>query len=889
MTTSSFTNQPQLPRNLLLGSLRLLVWLFFHPSAWRNHIQRLNLGLSPNFCLAAINGRQLRSPVYWRFLLMLYLVWPLALGLLLTGALLLFRYSLFEAVPAGMVAMATGFVMALAIGFVASVPSGIAAGVAVGTTMGITAVFFLTTSTSPQPILLETTVGLASGLAGGLGFGLAAGVSRPRQALTGAHPIGRQISGVVSAILIGIGTGFLATLDSNNSLLSALIVGLPFGLALWLRTGYWQRSVIAGLAAGTVAGFVSNGTNPLATSPWAIAFGLLLICALFALPYIIAERLAGHWSGALAGSLGSGAGFYFFITPALNIGPFLLFAFLGVLSGLTLAWWRPVLFYPFLAAWNLLLLRLDERPQAKRPFFRFHSAFWDELQRLPLTGLEQHLQLILKRWPTMGQQALTYLIASHQRWAAQAAQIELEAQQLEACDTLTAVSQITLTPNNLDGIASPLLRSFERISQDIAAAQQQESAYNQRLALRAVEERLDSLLRELTRSNEPYAQRFYPIAQHWHELVAAGGAILAAESELKQEIDNPYIIGIPLTEKQEIFVGRTDISARIEQLLLDRRRPPLLLYGQRRVGKTSLLNNLGRLLPSTIVPLFVDLQGPASRAADHASFFYNIARAMRQSAQRQRQLALPTLRQEILADDPFTRFDEWLDEVEAVLGQHTALLMLDEFEVLERVFSRKNGRLDEEAILGTLRHLIQHRPRFKVLLSGSHTLEAFQRWASYLINVQVIHIGHLSPSEAAQLIEQPAATFVLAYEPAARDRVIKLTNGHPFLVQLLCAEIVALKNEQPPAQRRLATVVDVETAVQPALEHGSFFFADIQQNQVSPLGRHILETVAQEPATAIEPDWIDTVRQLENRELLVRENGRYRFKVELVRHWFAKR
>jgi len=83
-------------------------------------------------------------------------------------------------------------------------------------------------------------------------------------------------------------------------------------------------------------------------------------------------------------------------------------------------------------------------------------------------------------------------------------------------------------------------------------------------------------------------------------------------------------------------MGRTDISAQIEQLLRDQRRPPLLLYGQRRMGKTSLLNNLGRLLPNTIVPLFVDLQGPATRATDHAGFLYNIARKMVDSAEKQR-------------------------------------------------------------------------------------------------------------------------------------------------------------------------------------------------------------------------------------------------------------
>ncbi|MEQ9624932.1 MAG: hypothetical protein RLO37_23715 [Coleofasciculus chthonoplastes F1-TOW-03] len=52
------------------------------------------------------------------------------------------------------------------------------------------------------------------------------------------------------------------------------------------------------------------------------------------------------------------------------------------------------------------------------------------------------------------------------------------------------------------------------------------------------------------------------------------------------------------------------------------------------------------------------------------------------------------------------------------------------------------------------------------------------------------------------------------------------------MVQLLCSEIVALKNEQEVSIRRLATVVDVEAAIPEALSSGSFFFADIERNQV---------------------------------------------------------
>jgi AAA+ ATPase superfamily predicted ATPase len=411
---------------------------------------------------------------------------------------------------------------------------------------------------------------------------------------------------------------------------------------------------------------------------------------------------------------------------------------------------------------------------------------------------------------------------------------------------------------------------------------------------------LDGLLRELTRSNERYAFRFRPVAADWRLVVAAKSQALTEEVELRQEIDSPYIIGVPLTEQQEIFIGRSNISAHIERLLLDRRQPALLLYGQRRVGKTSLLNNLGRLLPSTIIPLFVDLQGPASRARDHAGFLYNIARALVRSARIQRDLSITPLTRDKLSVDPFTQFEEWLDTVESVLQDKLALLMFDEFEVLDKVL--EEGRFEIEPVLGMLRHLIQHRPRFKVLLSGSHTLEEFQRWSGYLINVQVVHIGYLSEEESRQLIEWPVKEYALKYEADASRRVLDLTRGHPFLVQLLCSEIVALKNEQPPSTRRLAAKNDVEDAVPLALKHGSFFFADIGRNQVDEIGLALLECIARRESVGAgadrqallqclpdpTPGTLDrALAALRQRELVEQSNGCYRFQVELVRRWFG--
>ena len=453
-----------------------------------------------------------------------------------------------------------------------------------------------------------------------------------------------------------------------------------------------------------------------------------------------------------------------------------------------------------------------------------------------------------------------------------------------------------LVAEEFDGPASSVLRSLGRASHDVAAALGQEGAYNQRLALAAVGERLDGLLRELTRSSQPYVRRFRPVVEQWRQVVVAYTRRLAEEAERRQEISNPYVLAFPLTPHQDLFVGRTAIGARLEQLLFTQQCPPILIYGQRRMGKTSLLNNLGRLVPSTILPLFVDLQGPVSAASDHAGLLYNLARAMATSARRQRGLVLPRLTREDITADPFTRFDEWLDEVEQLVEPHMVLLALDEFEALDEALSA--GRFSEAAVLGTLRHLIQHRSRFKVLLAGSHTLDQLQRWASYLINVQLLHLSYLQESEARQLIERPVPDFSLQYVPDASQRIVKLTRCHPYLVQLLGAAVVTLKNEQSPAVQRWAQLHDVEAAVPRALGHGLLFFIDIAYNQIDADGRAVLQYVATAGAEAVvtreallskfPTSCLQVLDLLTRRELVEEVEGGFRFQVELTRRWFAE-
>lgn len=916
---NAFTHASQPLANWLTGSGQLLAWLLFHPTAWRRLLGRLDERLSPFVSLSELSGTHWRTLAWQRLVVQGYLISPLIVWLAIVGGLWI-SGRLGVGVFAGLI---FGLLTGISFGLAVSQAAGLAAGVLA------TAIFTLLIGGRGVVVfdlLNNPGLGLACGaIAGIAGYVLSTLEERdPRQSMArrlGGLVIGVIIStvGMVVVLTVPLGIAFAwqnGTIASGwASFLTGGSPALIFSLTIGLRTRSWRRGVVAGTGLGLFVGLlywlllrdVSYNAHisgiQLLVPFMAAAVSSFLI--LFILPFVLAERVAGPWAGAIAGVLASQAlhpitGYVF---VPYNWRANLIASVLAGLTLLTMAWWRPLLFYPFLAAWHTILYRLDtQREQSGASLLRWHAAFWDEQQRLPLAGLEDHLVWVMERYPAEGQAAIDYLNTGHQRWAAQAAQIEFDARFLERVEDINGVSEAFgyLGAGQLAGPASALLRSLSRTSQDTAAALQQRSAFNQRLALRAISERLDRLQRELTRSNEPYAGRFQPVIVVWRQIITGYVHELEEAVERRQEIDNPYVIGVPLTAEQKVFVGRTDISQRIESLLLDRRRPPLLLYGQRRMGKTSLLNNLGRLLPNTILPLFVDLQGHVSYTSDHAGFFYNVARAMGRSAEQQRRIELPIYTRERFAADPLTTFDEWLDDVESVAqssGSDTILLALDEFEALDSALV--GGNLSEAAVLGSLRHLIQHRPRFKVLLSGSHTLQEFQRWASYFINAQVIHITTLRDDEALQLIERPVQGFALRYETAASRRVLELTHGHPFLLQLLCSEIVTLKNEQEPLIRRLASIADVEAAVPLALEVGSLFFADIEQNQVNRSALGVLQFLAAqgegkhttwnrlEAQFGSDHSLAETLALLSRRELIEHSNGGYRYQVELIRRWFV--
>ncbi len=74
------------------------------------------------------------------------------------------------------------------------------------------------------------------------------------------------------------------------------------------------------------------------------------------------------------------------------------------------------------------------------------------------------------------------------------------------------------------------------------------------------------------------------------------------------KLKNPYVVGRQLQGKREFF-GRQDTLDRIKKDLDNFTTNTLVLFGQRRIGKTSILGQLEQTLPvANYLSIFFDLQ-----------------------------------------------------------------------------------------------------------------------------------------------------------------------------------------------------------------------------------------------------------------------------------------
>jgi len=361
----------------------------------------------------------------------------------------------------------------------------------------------------------------------------------------------------------------------------------------------------------------------------------------------------------------------------------------------------------------------------------------------------------------------------------------------------------------------------------------------------------------------------------------------------RKKVPNPYIAGPPLTGEAGFF-GREDIFQFVRETLTAGQKV-IVLFGQRRIGKTSLLHQLQRPVhtPEGFHPVYFDLQGKAGQPLTQV---------------------LAQLAQEIAASFDFfpsadrfgiareaSDFDRlFLPAVYDALGDEMLLLLFDEFDVLG---DETHTRAAASTLFPYLQGLTEKAPKLAFIFIVGRRLEELPvYYGSIFKAAHFYRVSLLDRTGAVRLITEPA-TGILAYEEGAIEKILSLTANHPYLTQVLCFELFATIQRQ---SRSRVTAQDVDVVVERAIRRGetglAWFWDGLPQAERFIFSAIAHVTEAQGLATrdqirqvlrqhGIEFLGIELIhapdRLIEWEMLKETEPGRYCFVVEMVRRWVA--
>jgi hypothetical protein len=358
---------------------------------------------------------------------------------------------------------------------------------------------------------------------------------------------------------------------------------------------------------------------------------------------------------------------------------------------------------------------------------------------------------------------------------------------------------------------------------------------------------------------------------------------------------NPYITGRPVSGPN--FYGRQDIFRSVQDTFSSPHQNVVVLWAQRRMGKTSVLHELPSRLSPEFHPIYFDLQDKAQQKLTEV--LYDLAREIAGSLN----LDSPP-KADFLHDDDYFH-ERFLPQVYKSLRTKRLLFMFDEFDTVDvpPVEGPTERDVAYRAFFPYLRgKLVSDRRLAFIFVTGRRLDELDELILSTFKEARTGSISFLEEAEARQLVVEPASG-VLEYNKEAVGQIISITACHPYLTQLICFELFSYMEA---AGRTRVTVDDVEAVVDRAIAAGGAGLAWLWDG-LPMAERFVLSAAAHaaregRAATQDEidrmleeyrvpfsgPELIQAPDRLTRWGLLRRTTDGYEFIVELLRRWILR-
>lgn len=281
---------------------------------------------------------------------------------------------------------------------------------------------------------------------------------------------------------------------------------------------------------------------------------------------------------------------------------------------------------------------------------------------------------------------------------------------------------------------------------------------------------------------------------------------------------NPYVVGPPIRGKSGFF-GHQDTLDWVARGLRNPATNSLVLFGQRRIGKTTLLLQLRRTLPAdTFLPLYFDLHGQAARPLGQV--LADLADTVAEQA------GLEPPAPEAFDDRGLFFSRTFLSQVHAGLGKNRRpVFLLDEFDVLDEATEEGlPATAGAQSLFRFIRRVMTKDPYPVFIFAAGRRVADLALDFTAVFKASLVREVWVLDRESAEAMVRQAETSdqngTLRFSDQAVARILSLTSGHPYLTQLLCQQVWERAYASNPATSPRVDVLEVEAAVPDALEAG---------------------------------------------------------------------
>jgi HEAT repeat protein/Cdc6-like AAA superfamily ATPase len=312
---------------------------------------------------------------------------------------------------------------------------------------------------------------------------------------------------------------------------------------------------------------------------------------------------------------------------------------------------------------------------------------------------------------------------------------------------------------------------------------------------------------------------------------------LVVEEQYRPIPASPYVMGPPV-KTERMFYGRQEVFDWIRENISGAdQQNILILQGERRMGKTSILYQLINHPPSpqhTCIFYSLELTIINSLADVLYDLAMKICEGMTACG-----LQVPAPVQAEFNQDAQRSLQSFLDRAEDALGERRLLIMIDEIDIL---ISKVEQRVLSDDVFHLLRGLWQHRDKIAFIVTGAYKVrEMLSDNRSILFHVAKSYtISYLDRGDAEALIVEPVAEH-LTYDNMVVDKIIRFTACHPYFIQYICDELVKLAQRM---RKNWVYLPDIDVVLQGVIQDDNAVLRNTIYDPLTPAERRVLAALA---------------------------------------------